>query len=102
MRFSRRILATAATLLGCVLLAGGCGKPYRLVKIDSNPPGAAIFVNGEMRGTTPAEKVKIDFGADPQRRAIIQVVKDRFKPVFQTWTLEEVPSSGKTFQLDRE
>ncbi len=93
----RRLLAAAA---GCALAAlAGCANSSRFVEIDSKPPGAAIYVNGERRGTTRDEKVLIDFASDTKGRVLIQVVKPRYKPAFQYWTIDEVPAK-KLFILE--
>ena len=59
---------------------------------------AVIYVNGERRGTTRDEKVRIQF-TTPEQRALIQVLKPRFKPVFQYWMFDEVPEK-KIFKLE--
>jgi hypothetical protein len=93
--FTRRI--ASALLAGAALAVGGCSVT-RVVDIDSKPSGAVIFVNGERRGITRDEKVKINF-TDASQRVLIQIVKPRYKPAFQYWTHEEVPDK-RIFPLD--
>lgn len=82
------------------LVAAGCGTPYRVVEIDSKPAAAAIYVNGVRRGVSKS-KVKIEFPGDITQRSFVQLVKEGYRPVFQTWTIEEVPQT-KTFTLEVE
>ena len=91
-----RLLTVAAIGL-IALTCGGCAM-IRYVDVDSNPTGAVIYVNGERRGTTRDEKVRIQF-TTPEQRALIQVLKPRYKPVFQYWTFDEVPGK-KIFKLE--
>lgn len=86
-----------ATLLALVL--GGCASSARLIDIDSKPTGASIYVNGEKKGTT-RDKVRVDFKS--AGRVMVQIVKARYKPLFQYWTLEEIPDEDakKMFTLE--
>jgi len=86
----------SALLLALAL--GGCSS-VRLIDIDSKPAGASIYVNGEKKGTTRG-KVRIDFKS--AGRVMVQIVKARYKPVFQYWTLEEIPDEDakKLFVLE--
>lgn len=90
-------LFTAAAISLIALACGGCAM-VRYVDVDSKPTGAVIYVNGERRGTTRDEKVRIQF-TTPEQRALIQVLKPRYKPVFQYWMFDEVPGK-KIFQLE--
>ena len=92
-----RFLASCLAALG--LLAAGCSAS-RMVRIETKPEGAAIYVNGERRGITP-ETVEIRFEPDPGGRAIIQIVKEKYKPILQPWRMTEVPNE-KTYTLERE
>jgi hypothetical protein len=84
-----------ALLLGGILavLLPGCGGLRRSVDIDSKPSGAVIYVNGERRGLTRS-KVELDFPTE-EDRVLIQLVKPRYKPVLQYWTVGEIPDSEK-------
>jgi hypothetical protein len=88
----------AASLGGLLAPLAGCSGTVRYVDIDSKPTGAAVYVNGERRGVTRDEKVRIDF-TDPTSRVLIQVVKPRYKPAFQYWKIDEVPAK-KVFYLE--
>jgi hypothetical protein len=92
------ILAAALAALAAGI-ASGCGGLTRYVDIDSKPTGASIYVNGEPRGTTRDEKVRLEFAGDPSARAFIQIVKPRYKPTFQYWKMDEVPEK-KIFLLE--
>lgn len=76
----------------------GCSSA-RLMDIDSKPSGASIFVNGEKKGVTRSQ-IKIDFGN--ASRVLVQLVKPRYKPVFQYWTIDEIPEENpkKIFTLE--
>jgi hypothetical protein len=45
--------AAAAAAAALLLLAGGCVGVRRQLRVDSQPPGALVFVNGEEVGRTP-------------------------------------------------
>jgi hypothetical protein len=49
----RRAFLTTAALLGSAVL-GACST-NRTLTIDSEPHGAAVWVNGHLRGTTPVQ-----------------------------------------------
>lgn len=89
-------------VLGCFLILGSPGcSGARTVEIDTRPAearGAAIFVDGEKRGETPA---KVQITIVPPRRVLIQVVKPNYKPAFQYWSAAEVPDK-KVFDLEDE
>jgi hypothetical protein len=78
------------------LLAAGCSS-VRKVDIDSKPPNATIYVNGEKKGVTRSE-ISVDFSK--VERVLIQIVKHRYKPILQYWTLDEVPSTKRVFDLE--
>lgn len=71
-----------------------------MVKIDSRPTGASIFVDGVNVGVTP-KNVKLDYRRAAQSRKIVQVNHQYYKPGFQTWTFEEVPQHW-TIELKEE
>lgn len=56
------------SLLFCALLQNGCATimtgTFQGTEIDSEPSGAAVFVNGDLAGTTPCE-VDLDQDTDP-------------------------------------
>jgi hypothetical protein len=79
------------------MLLSGCAS-YKIVEINSNPRTAAIYVNGEERGVTPQERVRISF-SDRSQRVLIQIVKRGYTPAFQYWTFDEVPDK-KIFHLE--
>lgn len=87
-----------ALATGLLLATAGCSAS-RLVMIDSQPPGASIYVDGETQGITP-DAVLLDFSGDRSRRIVVQLVKERYKPIFQTWLIEEVPETTKVFVLE--
>jgi len=55
----RRLGVMAALLLG-VLSQAGCVE--RLLAIHSDPPGAAVYLDGEKVGTTPCEVTYVWYG----------------------------------------
>ncbi len=104
---SRAPRAARSPILAAILAGGawlvGCGGPEpRYVDIDSKPTGAVIYVDGERRGLTRS-KVRLDFDDAGERRVLIQIVKPRYKPVLQYWSVGEIPESGKkvfTLEVD--
>jgi serine/threonine-protein kinase len=70
-----------------------------VIAIASDPPGATIVVNGEVRPeTTPARLPRLALGAPYELR----VTKDGFEPATQTVTLTELdPSSAVSVVLLR-
>jgi serine/threonine-protein kinase len=70
-----------------------------VIAIASDPPGAAIVVNGEARTeTTPARLPRLELGAPYELR----LTKDGFEPATQTVTLTELdPSSAVSLVLVR-
>ncbi len=47
------MLARCALLLATLSAAAGCGS--HVVRVDSEPPGARLWVNGKFIGVTPTE-----------------------------------------------
>jgi len=88
-----RAFLTCCLLLG---LASGCSS-RRTVDIDSKPPGATIYVDGEKKGVT-RDQISVDFSKVD--RVLIQIVKHRYKPILQYWTIDEVPSAKRVFDLE--
>ena len=86
-----------ACLACCLLLgiAAGCSS-RRTVDVDSKPPGATIYVDGEKKGVT-RDQISVDFSRVD--RVLIQIVKHRYKPILQYWTIDEVPSK-RVFDLE--
>lgn len=89
---ARLAVLSAACSLGAALSGCSAGET-RYVDIDTKPTGAVIYVDGERRGLARST-VRLDF-ADVRDRVLIQIVKPRYKPVLQYWSLGEVPESGK-------
>ena len=88
----------AAGIAAC--LAAGCAEQSLYVDVDSKPTGAMIYVDGEKRGLTRS-RVRLDFDGTSSDRVLIQIVKPRYKPVMQYWTMGEVPEGGtKVFVLE--
>ena len=77
-----------------------CISHARYVDIDTKPTGATIFVDGEQKGVTHSQKLKLDFSGDPTRRILIQISKPRYKPIFQYWSIDEVPELKKVFTME--
>lgn len=92
------IYVLSACLLILPLGAGGCSCS-KVVKIDSKPPGATIFMDGAEKGVTPS-KVEIPCFSDPTQRVRIDIVKPDYKPAFTYWTLAEIPDETALFPLD--
>lgn len=84
-------MASAAAFL----LAAGCGSVH-VVDIDTTPTGASIYVDGEKKGITRSS-VPVDFGSS--QRVLIQIVKHRYKPISQYWTIDDVPEK-RIFPLE--
>jgi hypothetical protein len=94
-----RALAGAALWIGALgALVPGCASHCRYVDLESKPSGAAIYVDGEKLGVTRARKLRLDFSDRPERRVLIQVVMPRYRPVFEYWSIDEVPEA-KEFVL---
>ena len=92
---SRRL---GKALLACCLLLGiaaGCSS-RRTVDVDSKTPGATIYVDGEKKGVT-RDQISVDFSRVD--RVLIQIVKHRYKPILQYWTIDEVPAK-RVFDLE--
>lgn len=68
-------LVAALALGGCATLFSGSTQ----VPVATNPPGAAVYVNGMIAGQTPTM-----IQLDPQRPANIQIYLPGFQPV-QMW-----------------
>jgi hypothetical protein len=51
----RAVRALRALLLALALPAGASGCVERLLQIRSDPPGAAVYLNGELLGKTPLD-----------------------------------------------
>ena len=58
-RFRATVLL--ATCLALPPLAAGCGVE-RTLQIESNPPGALVYLNGEEAGRTPMRKAFVWYG----------------------------------------
>jgi PEGA domain-containing protein len=80
-------------------LLAGCGSPT-VMEIVTDPPGATVFVNGELKGVTNT-KVELNYGGDPNQRVAIQVMKENFKPVLEYLKRAEVVSK-KEYTLEQE
>lgn len=80
------------------ILLFSCASSPKVVDIDSKPTGAVVFVNGEKKGTTRCP-VKIELDSGSENRVLIQIVKPRYKPMFQYWSYEEIPDK-KVFTLE--
>lgn len=90
---SRFLRPVRFAFLSSLVLGGiGCSSG-RILDIDSKPPGASIFVNGEKKGTTRTT-VELDFGG--VSRVLVQLVKPRYKPLEQYFTLEEITEDRMT------
>lgn len=67
MKLSGKILCAAFAVV-CGGLLSGCATimtgTFENVEIDSEPSGAAVFVNGDLAGTTPCE-VDLDQDTEP-------------------------------------
>jgi hypothetical protein len=92
---SRRSPARALIAAAAALIAAGCGS-VRVVDIDTTPTGASIYVDGEKKGVTRSS-VPVDFGKS--RRVLIQIIKHRYKPISQYWTIDDVPEK-RVFPLE--
>lgn len=95
----KKSMAIIFCLATVAMGSAGCGVPTRYVNLDSKPQGATIFINGEEKGVTPVENLQLSFPGGEQQRVIIQVVKDRYLPFFESWFLREVPTQKKTYVL---
>ncbi len=83
-----------STVFAALALFGCSSRETRYVDIDTKPTGAVIYVDGERRGLSRAT-VRLDFEEGVRDRVLIQIVKPRYKPVLQYWSLGEVPETGK-------
>lgn len=64
--------AVAALLVGT---AATCGPPYQRVYVHSNPPGAEVYLDQELVGTTPLQ-LRIGTG----RAHAVYLKKEGFRP----------------------
>ena len=72
-RFTRA-LGAAATLSAAALCANGCGVE-RTLQVESQPPGALVYLNGEEAGRTPMRKTFLWYGTYD-----VQVRKEGYVP----------------------
>lgn len=77
-----------ALALFLALGAAACGTPQHHVMVETDPPGAVLFVNGERQGVSP-RKVTMSF--DKYDRAYLQVVRDGRIPSGSWFTPETIP-----------
>lgn len=79
MRFHRAGAIAAAVLMtsGCATLQNGTAQRIR---VNSTPPGAQVFLNGQPVGTTPTQIVVSRRNREP----VIRVERDGFSPFEQT------------------
>ena len=90
---ARLAVLSAACAFGAAF-SGCSARETRYVDIDTKPTGAVVYVDGERRGLARST-VRLDFEPGVRERVLIQIVKPRYKPVLQYWSLGEVPESGK-------
>ena len=99
---SKKSSLLSICVLSAFVLAGvpGCFSHRRYVDVDSKPTGATIFVDGEKKGVTRSTRLELNFSADPNRRVLIQLMKPRYRPIFQYWSPGEVPTEPKVFRME--
>ena len=82
-----------AVVFGALAIAGGEGMGSQAVTVDSEPPGASVFVDAGFRGATPLEIAGLSAG-----RHSIRIEKGGFKTLFSAL---EVPGRGEEdFRLE--
>jgi len=81
-----RIIA-AGLLLGIVLLTLGCNPKLGIIALDTNPQGAAVYLNGVQAGDTP---VKFQFDMD--KPVALKILKEGYKPKEEKITVDWVKS----------
>ena len=90
----RRFLILLGVALSCWLAAGGCVE--RTLEIRTVPPGARVWVDGRLRGTTGSKPLVLPFDHYGTRE--IRVEKKGYVPVVK---LERVlPPIYQVFPLD--
>jgi len=95
-----------AGLLLAAGLAGACGAADPIVKIDSVPEGATVYIDGERAGEA-GDKFALHYGGDQRRKIFIQLCKHGYQPVEVLWELAEVPSTNahkerqRTFTMEK-
>jgi len=83
---------TALTLFGFLL----CGCATNRAAFISEPPGAAVFINGEQIGTTPCQyDYRNSAGQDYQ----VSVQKNGFEDLQQTVNTDEVDKGSRNTWL---
>lgn len=87
----------APTLL--VALAA-CSVPTKIVKIDSDPSPATVYLDGEERGETPMT-LELIYDKGPHQRHFVQVRREGQKPTLDKWKYLEVPTD-KRYTLEDE
>jgi PEGA domain len=77
----------AGLLLGIVLLTLGCNPKLGIIALDTNPQGAAVYLNGVQVGDTPAK-----FQYDMNKPVTLKILKDGYKPKEEKITVDWVKS----------
>ena len=57
-----RVIRAGLPLLALAVLAGGCAGVRRELTVESNPPGALVYLNGDEVGRTPMRKAFVWYG----------------------------------------
>ena len=81
-----RIIAVGL-LFGLVLLTVGCNPKMGIIVLDTNPQGAAVYLNGVQAGDTP---VKFQF--DMNKPVSLKILKEGYKPKEEKLTVDWVKS----------
>lgn len=87
---ARRLLSSLLLLAG----AAGCGTADPRVRIDSDPPGATVYIDGERRGIA-GDTFALHYAGDPNRRIFIQLRMPNHQPKEFGWEMSEVPPPSK-------
>ena len=77
----------AGVLLGIALVALGCNPKVGIIALDTNPQGAAVYLNGVKTGDTP---VKFQF--DMEKPVTLKILKEGYKPREEKLTVDWVKS----------
>lgn len=82
----KRALIGGVALVG-LLLVFGCNPKVGIVAVNTNPPGATVYLNGVPSGETPMK-----FELDMEKPVTMRLLKEGYKPVEEKLTVNWVKS----------
>lgn len=67
------------------LLVGGCNPRVGIIAVSTNPPGAAVYLNGVATGETPTK-----FEFDMEKPVTMKLLKEGYRPIEENLTVNWV------------